>query len=68
MNPELAIFEQHIVQRPAVACRVLGMAYSNYASYHSRPRPLPTYIVCHIDTLMRLDAASLQRLVRERVA
>ena len=67
MNSQLLEFERYLSRRSTEACRILCVPYSTYADKRSQDAPLPSSIAGHIDTLMRLEPAALNALVRERL-
>lgn len=66
MNTLLLAFEAHIGLGPVTAARVLGCAYPTYAQYRSELRKLPKYHAYHVDSLMRVSAGELHKIIQER--
>lgn len=67
MNPVLLEFEELLVRKPPEACRILGVPYSTYAGYRAANKELPEIVRLHIETLKKLDLATLHTLIRERL-
>lgn len=67
MNMQLVDLEQYLTRGSVGTSRILGMSYSSYATMKCGARSIPKYIKAHIDTLRRLDAGTLNEVVRERL-
>lgn len=62
-NETLVRFERKTKLGPTYAARLLGLAYVTYAQCKSGSRPLQTYHERHIEALLLLPHASLQKLI-----
>lgn len=52
---------------PGDTARVLGVSYSNYAAMKNGSRPIPPYVVNHVETIMLLPAGPLTKMLRRRL-
>lgn len=63
INQTLLRFEQRTKLGPTYAARLLGLAYVTYAQCKSGARPLQTYHERHVEALLLLPAATLNKLI-----
>jgi hypothetical protein len=66
MDTILHRLESHLLRGPSECARVLGVGYSGYC-HMKTGRPIPDYVRKHAETLLAMDAAALNEIVRERL-
>lgn len=67
MNRAIQHFEKATGLGATQAARLLGLAYPTYAQIKSGLRPLQAYHARHIEALLLLPRASLDKLIQEHV-
>ena len=63
VNKVLLNFERSTELGPTFAARLLGVAYPTYAQYRSERRELPLYHANHIEVLLLLSSANLEKVI-----
>ena len=65
VNSLLLQFEHHTGLGATKASRLMGLAYVTYAQCRAGSRPLQLYHERHVQALMLLPRASLDKLIKE---
>lgn len=61
MNEEIEKFEKYITLGPIRSAIFLGVSYSCYASWKNGTRPIPKYIMRHIETIYAMPKDELKK-------